>query len=49
MKQSIPQPIRDWYEKNVKDIQRLNLIVDNIYDTIKSYEIKRKQLENKYN
>ena len=48
-KQSIPQPIRDWYEKNVKDIQRLNLIVDNIYDTIKSYESKQKQLENKYN
>lgn len=44
----IPQPIRDWYEKNVKDIQRLNLIVDNIYDTIKSYESKQKQLENKY-
>jgi hypothetical protein len=45
----IPQPIRDWYEKNVKDIQRLNLIVDNIYDTIKSYVSKQKQLENKYN
>ena len=44
----IPQPIRDWYDKNVKDIQRLNLIVGNVYDTIKSYESKQKQLENKY-
>ena len=49
MKQSIPQPVRDWYDKNVKDIQRLNLIVSNIYDTIKSYKSKQKQLENKYN
>jgi hypothetical protein len=45
----VPQSIRDWYDKNVKEIQKLNLVYSNVYNTINSYETKTAQIKKKYN
>ena len=43
-----PQELREWFEKNNIEIQRLNLINENLYSTIKSYESKERQLKKIY-